>query len=113
MHIDNYEFGAIVIDGRTYRTDVLLWPGHLKHDWWRLEGHLLQMPDVAEALGAAPQVLVVGTGAYDRLEVDPELVAYLKDRGIELVARPTAEACRSINELAGHRRLAAALHITC
>ncbi len=113
MHIEAYEFGVIVIDGQTYRTDLLIWPGRLKHDWWRREGHLLQVPDVAEALAAAPQVLVVGTGAYGRMELDPELVAYLKDRGIELVARPTAEACRSINELEGRHRLAAALHITC
>lgn len=113
MHIDSYEFGSIVIDGRTYRDDLLIWPGHIKHDWWRSEGHLLQLPDLAEALAAAPQVLVVGTGESGRMQVDPELVAYLKDKGIELVARPTREACRSINELAGKRRLAAALHLTC
>jgi hypothetical protein len=113
MHIDNYEFGSIVIDGRTYRSDLLIWPGHLKADWWRLEGHLLQLPDVAEALAAEPQVLVVGTGAYGRLEVGWELAAYLKDKGIDLVTLPTREACQSINELTGKRRLAAALHLTC
>jgi len=113
MHIDSYEFGAIVIDGQTYRSDLLIWPGHLKSDWWRLEGHLLQLPDVAEALAAEPQVLVVGTGAYGNMAIDPELVSYLKDKGIDLVARPTREACRSLNELAGKMRLAAALHLTC
>ena len=113
MHVDNYEFGSIVIDGRTYRTDLLIWPGHLKHDWWRGEAHLLQLADVFEALAAEPQVLVVGTGDYGRMQVDPGLAAYLKDRGIDLVARPTREACRSLNEMAGQRRLAAALHLTC
>jgi hypothetical protein len=113
MHVDSYEFGVIVIDGRTYRTDLLIWPGQIKHDWWRSESHLLQAADVFEALAADPQVLVVGTGAYGRMEVDQELADYLKERGIELVARPTREACRSINELAGKRRLAAALHLTC
>ena len=62
MHIDSYEFGAIVIDGKIYRADLLIWPGQIKTDWWRLEGHLLQLPDVMEVLSAAPQVLVVGTG---------------------------------------------------
>jgi len=113
MHIDSYEFGAVIIDGQSYRTDLLIWPGRIKHDWWRQEAHLLQLPDVAEALAAAPQVLVVGTGAYGRMELDPELVSYLRERGIELVARPTREACQSINELAGKRTLAAALHLTC
>jgi len=113
MHIDSYEFGQIVIDGQTYRQDLLIWPGHIKNDWWRSESHLLQIPDVFEALAANPQVLVVGAGAYGRLAVDPELAAYLKDKGIDLVAKPTGEACQVINQLAGKRRWAAALHLTC
>ena len=39
MHIDRYDFGQIVIDGVTYRQDVLIWPGHIKKDWWRRQGH--------------------------------------------------------------------------
>lgn len=113
MYVDSYDFGAIVIDGRTYRTDLLIWHGVIKADWWRAEGHLLQVPDVFEALAAQPQVLVVGTGAYGNMALDPELVAYLKDQGIDLIAEPTREACRTLNELAGKRKLAAALHLTC
>jgi hypothetical protein len=113
MHIDQYDFGLIVIDGQTFKNDVLIWPGRIKSDWWRREGHFLQLDDVAEALAADPQVLVVGRGAYGRMEVDPALAAYLKDRGVELMAHPTREACQVINDLAGKRRLAAALHLTC
>jgi hypothetical protein len=47
------------------------------------------------------------------MAIDPELVAHLKDKGIELVAAPTGEACSRINELASTSRLAAALHLTC
>ena len=47
------------------------------------------------------------------MQVDPELAAYLQDRGVELLAYPTREACRVINDLSGKRRLAAALHLTC
>ena len=62
MHIDRYEFGLIVIDGQTFRNDILIWPGRIKGDWWRQEGHLLQVDDVAEALAVNPEVLVVGRG---------------------------------------------------
>jgi hypothetical protein len=113
MHIERYEFGYMVIDGREFRTDLLIWPGRIKSDWWRLEGHLLQLEDVAEALAADPQVLVVGTGTPGHLRVDPALESYLKDRGIDLVSRPTREVVPVINDLAGRRRLAAALHLTC
>jgi hypothetical protein len=113
MHIDSYEFGRLVIDGREFRRDLLIWPGHIKSDWWRQEAHLLQAGDVAEALAADPQVLVVGTGNPGYLRVDPELEAYLQERGIEVVIKPTREAVPLINDLAGRRRLAAALHLTC
>jgi hypothetical protein len=113
MHIDNYDFGEIVIDGQTYRQDLLIWPGRIKKDWWRSEGHLLQIPDVFEALAADIQVLVVGAGQPGRMQVDPALAAYLKEQGIELVVQPTREACRVINQLTGKRRWAAALHLTC
>ena len=113
MHIDHYEFGAIVIDGHTYRNDLLLWPGQIKTDWWRQEGHLLQLVDVTAALDANPQVLVVGLGAYGRMEVDAGLRDYLQQHGIDLIAKPTPEAVPVINELSGKRRLAAALHLTC
>jgi len=113
MHIDSYDFGHIVIDGVSYRQDLLIWPGQIKKDWWRQEAHLLQVADVAEALAAGPEVLVVGMGNPGRMQVDQALAAYLKDKGIDLVAVPTQEACRLINAMAGKRRLAAALHLTC
>ena len=113
MHIDRYEFGLIVIDGETFKNDVMIWPGRVKDDWWRQESHFLQRQDVAEALAANPQVLVVGMGDPGKMQVDPALAVYLRDRGVELMAHPTREACRLINELSGTRRLAAALHLTC
>ncbi len=113
MHIERYEFGLIVINGETFKNDVLIWPGRIKGDWWRQESHFLQREDVAEALAANPQVLVVGMGEPGKMQVDPALAAYLKGRGVELMARPTREACRLINDLSGTRRLAAALHLTC
>jgi hypothetical protein len=113
MHIDSYEFGHIVIDGVSYKTDLLIWPGKLKADWWREAAHLLRVGDLTEALAADPEVLVVGMGQPGKMQVDLELAAFLKEKGVDLVAVPTGEACRLINSLAGKRRLAAALHLTC
>lgn len=113
MHIDCYEFGSIRIDGQTFKTDLLIWPGRIKSDWWRKEGHFLQLEDVAEALACAPQVLVVGQGDPGRMEVDPVLAAYLRENGVDLMVFPTKQACQVINELSPKLRLAAALHLTC
>jgi hypothetical protein len=113
MHIERYEFGLIVIDGQSFKNDLLIWPNRIKTDWWRQEAHLLQLDDVAEALAANPQVLVVGQGEPGKMQVDLALSAYLRDREVELLVHPTREACRVINDLGGTRRLAAALHLTC
>jgi hypothetical protein len=113
MHIDRYEFGLIVIDGQTFKNDLLIWPGQIKADWWRKEAHLLQLDDVAAPLAANIQVLVVGMGEPGKMQVDPGLAAYLRDQGIDLRAHTTGEACRVINDLSGKRRVAAALHLTC
>ena len=113
MHIDSYDFGRIVIDGRTYSQDLLIWPGQIKSDWWRSESHLLQIPDVFEALAADIQVLVVGSGQPGRMQVDPSLAAHLRETGIDLVVKPTKEACVVINQMPEARRWAAALHLTC
>jgi len=113
MHLDSYEFGHLVIDGVSYHQDLLIWPGHIQSNWWRAESHLLQIADVFEALAAAPRILVVGTGLPGRLVVDKALAAHLEDLGIDLVVKPTREACREINQLAGKRPWAAALHLTC
>jgi hypothetical protein len=113
MHIEHYEFGVIKIDGQTYRNDLPIWPGRIKSDWWRKQGHFLQLDDVTEALAAAPQVLVVGQGDPGNMAVDQALAAYLRDQGVDLMAFPTRQACQVINELSPKRRLAAALHLTC
>ncbi len=54
MKIDSYSFGRIVINGKTYTSDVIIYPGRVDASWWRKEGHLLQLEDVAEALQAKP-----------------------------------------------------------
>lgn len=113
MHIDAYNFGQIVIDGRTYRQDVLILPDRVKDDWWRQQSHLLQLRDVEEALAANPEVLVVGTGMPGRMRVDKALAEHLAQLKIELVVLPSQEACTRYNQLSQTRKVAAAFHLTC
>lgn len=113
MHIDSYEFGRIVVDGQTFTTDLILSPAGIQDSWWRLEGHRLQLPDVAAALATKPEILIVGQGQPGKMQVDPALASYLQENRIELIAVPTAQACTTFNALAGKRQVVAALHLTC
>jgi len=117
MHlIEGYEFGRILIDGKTYRADLLILPDGIHPDWWRQEGHALAVVDLWELTQCEPlpEVLVVGTGSHGRMVVLPETEQWLKENGVELRALPTAEACKVYNALVEKGvRAAAALHLTC
>ena len=62
MRIDSYSFGIIMIDGKTYTSDVIVFPERVFSPWWRKEGHFLRMEDLAEVLREKPDIIVIGTG---------------------------------------------------
>jgi hypothetical protein len=110
--IEGYEFGRVLVDGDEHHQDVIVLPGRVVAGWWRREGHGLVLDDLEEVLDELPARLVIGTGAYGRLEPDPATLDALRRRGIEVDALPTGDAVRLFAELEP-ARTAAALHLTC
>jgi len=111
--IESYDFGRIVIDGREFGSDVVIFPDRIDGNWWRKEGHTLSVHDVKEIVEAKPEVLVVGTGYSGLMKIHPQTEQYLRSSGIELIAAETEKACRTYNDLFKSRRVVAALHLTC
>ncbi|MGQ9530412.1 MAG: Mth938-like domain-containing protein [Candidatus Bathycorpusculaceae bacterium] len=114
--IEDYDFGAMVINGKKYTSDLIVYQGQVFDRWWRKEGHRLCLEDLDRILSfePKPQVLVVGTGYNGLLKVSSEVENALKSYGIELVAQPTREAYQIFNKLLGlGRRAAGAFHLTC
>jgi hypothetical protein len=111
--IENYRFGAITVDGQRHTRDLIILPERVIGGWWREEGHALHPGDLAAVLEAAPEMLVVGTGAHGMMRVTEEARRTLEEAGIWLVAASTAEAVETYNQLQGETRVAAALHLTC
>ncbi len=111
--IDSYSFGRIVIDGKTYTSDIILYPDRVDDSWWRKSGHLLQKEDLRDIIQYNPEVLIVGTGAYGLMNVLDETKQFLELKGIELRAGVTEEACKTYNELKEKRKVVAAFHLTC
>jgi len=111
--IDSYDFGEIVIDGKHYTSDVIIYPDRIDANWWRKEGHELHPEDLTEVVEEKPAVLVVGTGKYGLMEVLPETWDFLQSRGIRLIVEETDDACQAYNRLLGSERVVAALHLTC
>jgi hypothetical protein len=110
-------FGAIVIRGERYEHDVVVEAGRVRRrkkgpskPYRDRFGHTPLSLD-EEIPWSAPR-LVVGTGADGRLPLMPEVWEEAKDRGVELIALPTSEACPLLRSL-GQEDVNAVLHVTC
>ncbi len=112
MKIDSYSFGRIVINGKTYTSDIIIYPKSVAA-WWRKEGHLLQLADVEEALQTKPELLIIGTGYAGVMCVPRETINRIAAQGIEVKVERTSKAVEVYNDLQGARIAIAVLHITC
>ncbi|MGQ9641617.1 MAG: Mth938-like domain-containing protein [Candidatus Bathycorpusculaceae bacterium] len=114
--MDSYEFGVIVINGKKYQSDIIVFPEKVIENWWRKEGHRLCPEDLQEVFRhePKPKVLIVGTGYYGFIKVSLDAKGALQSQGIELTAQPTKEACQTFNMLLkSNKRVAGAFHLSC
>lgn len=114
MHINEYSFGKIVIDGKPYTSDVIITPERVIDAWWRKEGHRLDKSDLGEIIDAHPDCILVGTGLYGRMKIPEETIEYLHTKNIQLEYAPTNDAVARLADLQKeYARIVAALHLTC
>jgi hypothetical protein len=111
--IGRYQFGEIVIDGKRYASDVIVYPDHVEGHWWREQGHSLKPEDIGKVLQSPPDVLVIGQGSSSRMDVPHETRRKLQEAGIRVIVEPTPQACETYNQLRHKQRVVAALHLTC
>ena len=110
--IDDYRFGHIVVDGEEQTRDVIILPDRLVTNWWRRDGHSLALADLDDVIDELPEHLVIGSGAYGRMQPEPAALEDLRRRGIEVEVYETEEAVKRFGDL-DPRSSAAALHLTC
>ncbi len=110
-------FGLIEIDGQRFDHDVVIEDGRIRRrkkgpsKSRRAEyGHTPLSAD--EAIPWSGRRLIVGTGANGQLPITDDLYREAERRGVEIVARPTAEACELLGAGDAATR-AAILHVTC
>jgi hypothetical protein len=111
--IEDYKFGEITIAGKTYQTDVIVYPDHIDAHWWREQGHNLVISDIKNVIDVNPEVIVIGTGEPGLMQVERETVDYLKKLGITAIILPTKRAYKEYNRLMNTKRVVACLHLTC
>ncbi len=111
--IESYSFGKMVYDGRTYTSDLIIFPDRVFDNWWRLAGHHLHMEDLQDVLKEKPDVLIIGTGKMGVMKVPKALIEELKQKDIELYVEKTQEAVRIFNSADKTKKVVGAFHLTC
>jgi hypothetical protein len=113
MHIEEYVFGRIVIDKKTYTSDVIVYPDRVDPSWWRKEGHYLQKEDLSGVIAAKPDILIIGTGNMGVMQVPESTVTFLQRQGITVHVAKTAKAVEMFNSMPAGKKVIGAFHLTC
>ena len=112
--IDFCTFGKMMINGKIYLTDLIIYPdGRVMDCWRRNKGREIKIGDLTDLLAARPEIIVAGTGMNGRVKADGILKNELSKKEIEFFALENEEAVRKYNELASRKRTAACFHLTC
>jgi len=104
----------MVIDGRRYSSDLIIYPdGRVEDNWWRASGHDLVAADMTELIEAGPARIIVGTGASGIMRLSEDVRAVLENEGIAFEAMPTGEAVAAYNRVSAGGNVGACFHLTC
>jgi hypothetical protein len=112
--IQSYHFGEIKIDGKTYTSDVIIYPDRVESSWWRKTSHELGPDDLPDqVVKQRPDVILVGTGSPGLMKVLPDVKKLIESKGIKLLVEDTRKACETYNQLSKKQKVIALLHLTC
>lgn len=110
--IDHYEFGKIVVNGKTYESDLVIMPdGSIRPG--PEDMHYVLLEELEEIINTPGiRTLVIGTGHDGNGRLRKKLVKVVEAKGIILEMMPTKDAMKMLNATpkAG---LVAMLHLNC
>jgi len=114
MKVNKLSFGSITIDGETFEKDVVIDHGAIKK---RKKGESKKYRDeyghtplsAEENIPWDCKYLVIGLGHSSSLPVMKEVYEMAKRKGVEIIALPTPEAVKHVND----RETNVVLHLTC
>lgn len=116
--VKRWKFGSIQVAGHTYTDDVLIRlsgsvevrPKHLSKQHYGTS-HRISLAEAQEIFEEGAEILVVGTGLFDRVRLSDEARAYLEARSVQVVLVSTLKVARYWNRLEG--KAIGVFHVTC
>ena len=110
-------WGRLEVEGHPAFKDAKLFPGGARAWDWRETGTEhepgIQPADVEELLEHQATVVVLSCGMNGRLQVAPDTIQLMKDRGVTSHVLGTEEAVKTYNELSETEQVGGLFHTTC
>lgn len=111
-------FGSIVVEGKKYRRDILLFAdGRVKKrkgGFLKFGSHKIKKQELEELSQGQPEIIIVGTRTSGAAHVAPEAESWAKGKNLSLLVQPSYDAVTRLNELVEQKKeVAALMHITC
>lgn len=115
--INEMSWGSIDTEAGSFR-DAKLWPGGGRNWDWNETGtdHSpgIQPQDAEELVDNGAEVVILGRGQEQRLQVPDDTVSALEERGVEVEVLESSAAVERYNELASEgKKVGALIHTTC
>lgn len=113
--IEKYTFGTMVINGKSYTSDLLISSSSGIHpSWWRKQGHRVEVEDIETVLDENTAQVLLGQGQPGRMIASDRLKTYLAARKIQLFEEPTPAIVERVNVLLKtDDSFVAGFHLTC
>jgi hypothetical protein len=116
--IDELTFGSIVIEGKKYRRDVLIFADGMvkrrKGGFLMFGSHKIKKEEIEKLTQGQPETIIVGTGTNGAANIAPDAESWAKGNNLNLLIQPSYDAVAKLNELTEQKKKVAALiHITC
>ncbi len=112
--IESFAFGFIVINGKKYTSDLVIYPDrHVEDLWWRKNGHRLSVGDIDKLIKSDPEVIIAGSGVSGLMKPERQLEKLLNQKGIKFILQPNQGAIEAYNNLLSKNRVGACFHLTC
>jgi hypothetical protein len=116
--VTHLSWGRLEVEGQDVPfKDAKLFPGGAREWDWRETGTNhepgIQPADVEELLEHGATTVVLSKGHHERLQVTPDALRMLEDRGVSTYVRQTGEAVDLYNELREAEKVGALIHSTC
>lgn len=116
--IDKLSFGSIIIEGKKYRRDVLIFADGTvkkrKGGFLMFGSHNIKKEEIEELIQGEPETIIIGTGTSGKASLATEIENWAKEKNLNLIVQPSHEAVAKLNEFTEQeRKVAALIHITC